>query len=94
MIDEDADDAARPAPSSSADPRAAVESFAAGHEVLHREDLAGVTRDDGARAPTPAPPAQLGLRLEPVSLQQLVVRATARPNQGTATSTREKVDQS
>ena len=92
VIDEDAD-SLRGSAAVVSGPRAAVESFAAGHEVLHREDLAGVTRMT-VRGADPDAARQLGLRLEPVSLQQLVVRATARPNAGTATSTREKVDQS
>lgn len=72
-------------------PRAAVEAFAAGHEVLHREDLGGYARltlrgasTDGAR--------EQGLTLEPVSLQQLVIRSTTAPGAGTG-PTREKVTQ-
>ena len=59
-------------------PRAAVDDFAAGHEVVHRENLGGFTRVTVRGAPAGAAERQ-GLRLEPVSLQQLVVRATTGP---------------
>ena len=54
---------------------AAVEAFAAEHEVLHREALGGFTRLT-VRGADPDQAARLGLAVEPVSLQQLVVRAT------------------
>ena len=92
VIDEDAD-SLRGSAAVVSGPRAAVEAFATGHEVLHREDLGGATRMT-VRGTDPHAARQLGLRLDPVSLQQLVVRATARSAQGATTSTREKVDQS
>ncbi|GAB3448776.1 ABC transporter ATP-binding protein [Phycicoccus ginsengisoli] len=56
-------------------PRAAVEDFARGHEVLHREALGGFSRLT-VRGADCDEAARLGLAVEPVSLQQLVVRAT------------------
>ena len=53
-------------------PSGAVSSFVAGHQVLHREDLGGVSRVT-LRGVTDRP-AIGGLSFEPVSLQQLVVR--------------------
>ena len=59
-------------------PAQAVESFAAGHTELHREQLGGFLRVTlSGVAPEPARGAQ-GLEFEPVSLQQLVVRTTQR----------------
>jgi ABC-2 type transport system ATP-binding protein len=61
-------------------PTGAVTSFVAGYDVLHREDVAGMSRvtvrgmDDR--------PNFAGLSFEPVSLQQLVVRA-AQSSRGT-----------
>lgn len=74
-------------------PRGAVEAFTAGHEVMHREELGGFARHtvSGTGATQPPP----GLQVEPLSLQQLVVRSTTR--QGAAPTTqnaREKVSQS
>lgn len=91
VIDEDAD-TLRGTASVVSGPRAAVEAFAAGHDVLHREELAGVVRLTLRGADADAA-RQQGLRLEPVSLQQLVVRSTARPAAGAGTDTREKVSQ-
>ncbi|MEV0326231.1 ABC transporter ATP-binding protein [Micromonospora echinospora] len=60
-------------------PAEAVHGFAAGHEVLHRNQLGGTVRatlrgsfDDAERLRA----KQLGLDLEPASLQQAVVRLT------------------
>jgi ABC-2 type transport system ATP-binding protein len=55
-------------------PMRAVDEFAAGHTVLHREELGGYVRVTLAGAPDPA--GAVDLRVEPVSLQQLVVRTT------------------
>ncbi|MCW4386632.1 ABC transporter ATP-binding protein [Salinibacterium sp. SYSU T00001] len=58
--------------------RAAVDSFVAGHEVLHRESIGGLasvtvgTLDAQDRAAA----AAAGLELSPVSLQQLIIRKT------------------
>lgn len=92
VIDEDAD-SLRGAATVVVGPRAAVDAFATGLEVLHREDLGGATRITLRGADLDAA-RHLGLRLEPVSLQQLVVRSTARLAVGAVTGTREKVDQS
>ena len=59
-------------------PSAAVDDFTSGHEVVHRENLGGFTRLTVRGAPTGAAERH-GLRLEPVSLQQLVVRTTSGP---------------
>jgi ABC-2 type transport system ATP-binding protein len=59
-------------------PMAAVDDFAVGHEVVHRENLGGFTRLTVRGAP-PGAAERHGLRLEPVSLQQLVVRTTTGP---------------
>ncbi|HXV93338.1 MAG TPA: ABC transporter ATP-binding protein [Pseudonocardia sp.] len=60
-------------------PAAAVEAVVAGHAELHREQLAGRLRVTvtGAAA---LPPSD-GLQVEPVSLQELVVRSTRRGGQ-------------
>jgi ABC-2 type transport system ATP-binding protein len=74
-------------------PKAAVEAFTAGHEVLHREDLGGFARHTvrGTGATQPPP----GLQIEPLSLQQLVVRSTTRQDvPATNDTVREKVSQS
>ena len=62
--------------------RRAAAEFAEGREVLHREELGGTVRltvvgplDEDERGDASA----LGLRVEPVSLQQLVVRTTSGP---------------
>jgi ABC-2 type transport system ATP-binding protein len=55
-------------------PAEAVERFARGHRELHREQLGGFLRVTLSGAgPEPTAP---GLRFEPVSLQQFVVRTT------------------
>ena len=59
-------------------PSAAVDEFAAGHEVVHSESLGGFSRLTVRGAPAGVAERQ-GLRLEPVSLQQLVVRTTTGP---------------
>ncbi|NNM45965.1 ATP-binding cassette domain-containing protein [Knoellia koreensis] len=74
MIDSDADSLRGSAVVVSG-PRAAVESFATDHEVLQREDLGGFARMT-IRGASADHARQQGLTLEPVSLQQLVVRAT------------------
>jgi ABC-2 type transport system ATP-binding protein len=57
-------------------PAAAVDAFATGHTELHREKLGGFLRVTLTGA-TPEPELHsAGLRFEPVSLQQLVVRTT------------------
>lgn len=58
-----------------AGPRGAVEAFAQEHDVLHREDLGGFVRMT-LRGASPESARHHGLTLEPVSLQQLVVRST------------------
>jgi ABC-2 type transport system ATP-binding protein len=73
-------------------PRRAVDEFAAGSQVLHREDLGGFCRVTVRGAPPHA--AAEGLTLEPVSLQQLVVRTTMSTAPQDGASTREKVAQS
>lgn len=55
-------------------PTRAVEQFSDGHDVLHREDLGGFTRVLVAGVPSERDTASL--QVEPVSLQQLVVRTT------------------
>ncbi len=55
-------------------PVEAVERFVAGYAQLHRETLGGRLRVTVSGAPDR--PAPVGLELEPVSLQQLVVRTT------------------
>ncbi|MER7114800.1 ABC transporter ATP-binding protein [Saccharomonospora azurea] len=59
-------------------PTQAVERFAAGHTELHREQLGGILRltiRTTVRDSVPPQEAE-NLQIEPVSLQQLVVRAT------------------
>lgn len=75
-----------------AGPASAVAEFTAGHDPLHREQLAGHARvtvrgsfDNGERDHA----RSLGLDLEPVSLQQLVVRTTAHRTATAATATEE-----
>ena len=65
-------------------PRATVDELASRHEVLHRDELAGSARAT-LRGASPEEARRLGLDTEPVSLQQLVVRATtATPRPPTA----------
>ena len=67
-------------------PRDTVEDFARDHEVLHREALGGLTRLT-VRGADPDEAARLGLAVEPVSLQQLVVRATTAAGSPTSQQT-------
>jgi ABC-2 type transport system ATP-binding protein len=63
-------------------PAATVERFAAVHPQLHREDVGGFVRVtlDGGLAPAERADADAaGLRVEALSLQQLMVTATGRP---------------
>lgn len=77
IIDESAD-ALRGSASTVVGTRAAVDDFAVGREVLHRDTIGGIasvtlaslTSDDRTMA------ARAGLELSPVSLQQLIVRKT------------------
>ncbi|MBA2388631.1 MAG: ABC transporter ATP-binding protein [Geodermatophilaceae bacterium] len=65
-------------------PTATVERFAAPYDVLHRESLGGVTRSTVSGRFTPADRSAaiaVGLDLQTVSLQQLVVRTTTRPRE-------------
>ncbi|MFC4005318.1 ABC transporter ATP-binding protein [Prauserella oleivorans] len=55
-------------------PSRAVEEFAAGHTVLHREEIGGFVRVTLVGVPDARDTDNL--RVEPVSLQQLVVRTT------------------
>lgn len=73
LLDGDADDLRRRAVTVSG-PVDEVERFVAGHAELHREALGGRLRVTVSGAPDRAAPA--GVELEPVSLQQLVVRTT------------------
>ena len=75
-------------------PRPAVEAFAAGYEVLHREALGGFARLTVRGADTEQA-AHRGLTLEPVSLQQLIVRATtATPSEPASNGSLERIGQS
>lgn len=64
-------------------PTSAVEAYAAGHDILHREALGGLTRLTvrrvGSRGGTDDGPAH-GVTVEPVSLQQLVIHTTSAPS--------------
>ncbi|MEJ3659326.1 ABC transporter ATP-binding protein [Actinomycetes bacterium KLBMP 9759] len=75
LIDADADELRKEAVTVTG-PVSAVESFVAGRDVLHREQLGGYLRATVAGAPERS--AGSGLEFEPVSLQQLVVRTTQR----------------
>lgn len=78
VIDSDADDLRESAFVVSG-ASAAVETFAAGRTVLHRDSLGSVTRVGlSARlsAEERAHAAALGLDVEPMSLQQLIIRNT------------------
>lgn len=86
LIDEDADTLRRSAVTVSG-PASAVESFVTGRTELHREQLGGRLRVTVANAPDQQPHGDL--ELEPVSLQQLIVRTTQRNRDERAdTSTR------
>jgi len=77
IVDEDAD-ALRGSATTVVGPRAGVEAFVGGREVLHRDGLGGLASvtvgrlSDAERAEAVA----AGLELTPVSLQQLLVRLT------------------
>jgi len=71
VLDADADDLRGDAVTVSG-PTGAVSTFVAGHEVLHREEVGGMSRVT-VRGVTDRPDFA-GLSFEPVSLQQLVVR--------------------
>ncbi len=73
LLDGDAQDLRRRAVTVSG-PADAVERFVDGYAELHRESLGGRLRVTVSGAPDC--PAPVGLELEPVSLQQLVVRPT------------------
>jgi ABC-2 type transport system ATP-binding protein len=81
-IDSDTDDL-RGTAAAVTGPRARVEEFTAGREVLHREGLGSYAKvtvlgrlgdADRSRA------GRLDLELTPVSLQQLIIHATSRPS--------------
>jgi len=77
VLDEDADEL-RGSAATVVGPRAAVDAFVAGREIIHRDGIGGlasvtVGRLDPAER---AEAAAAGLELAPVSLQQLVVRMT------------------
>ena len=61
-----------------AGPRTAVDTFVAGREVLHREQLGGLSSATVGRLSEAdrTAAARAGLELAPVSLQQLIVRTT------------------
>jgi ABC-2 type transport system ATP-binding protein len=78
IIDEDAE-TLRSRGATVSGPTAAVTSFTDGRQVLHVERLAGFTRAtvaDGRRAADADLARKLGVELEPLSLQDLVVRTT------------------
>ena len=84
VIDDDADDLRARAVSVSG-PVAAVDSFTEGREVLQVERLTSVSRATvaGGRRPDDTELARhLGVELEPVSLQDLVVRTTGHSRRG------------
>jgi ABC-2 type transport system ATP-binding protein len=62
--------------------RAGVDSFVAGREVLHRDQLGGLASVTVGRldATERRQAAELGLELAPVSLQQLIVQKTGTPS--------------
>lgn len=78
IIVDDSADSLRGSAATVVGTRAAVDQFAHGRDVLHRETIGGiasvtiesVSKDDRAMA------ARAGLELSPVSLQQLIVRKT------------------
>jgi ABC-2 type transport system ATP-binding protein len=84
LLDEDADDLRTSAVTVSG-PTAAVDSFTDGREVLHVERLTNRSRATvagGHRADDDEVARSLGVDLEPVSLQDLVVRATSHNRRG------------
>lgn len=79
VLDAPADDV-RGTASTISGPSAAVEEYVAGHRVLHRTSVgsrAAVTIAAPADAPARARAHALGLALEPLSLQQLLVHASS-----------------
>jgi len=88
LLDDDAE-ALRARAVTVAGPLPAVDEFVVGRHELHRERLATFAR---VTVPGPLDPAEhdlagrLGLELAPVSLQQLVVRATGREDGAAATA--------
>jgi ABC-2 type transport system ATP-binding protein len=77
VIDDDAE-SLRGSATTVAGTRQAVDAFAAGREVLHREGVGGLSSVTiGGLGPRERAEAkELGLELSPVSLQQLIVRRT------------------
>jgi ABC-2 type transport system ATP-binding protein len=77
IIDSSSDDL-RGSASTVAGARATVDAFVAGREVLHREQLGGLSSVTVRRLSEAdrAAAVQAGLELAPVSLQQLIVRTT------------------
>ncbi len=77
IIDDEAD-AVRGSATTVVGQRGAVDAFAAGREVLHREGIGGLASVTlGALSPGERAEAMAaGLELSPVSLQQLIVRKT------------------
>ena len=77
VIDSSADDL-RGSASIVAGPRATVDAFVDGRDVLHREQLGGLSSVTVARLSEAerSAAARAGLELAPVSLQQLIVRTT------------------
>lgn len=65
-------------------PSTVVHAFAAGHTVLHREELGGHLRLTLSGVDAAPELRGHGLEFEPVSLQQLVVRTTQHAAAGTA----------
>jgi ABC-2 type transport system ATP-binding protein len=77
LIDSDAD-TLRGSATAVAGTASAVDAFARGREVLHREQLGGLASAtlSGLDAAGRRAAAEAGLELAPVSLQQLIVRST------------------
>jgi ABC-2 type transport system ATP-binding protein len=99
LLDEDAD-TLRGAAVVVSGPTDAVESFTAGHEVLHRERVGSYARTTVRTRAELDPPRDTRVSLEAVSLQQLVVRTTQAerahhfPDSSTAPAVDRKVLQS
>ncbi|PRB06959.1 ABC transporter ATP-binding protein [Microbacterium sp. MYb64] len=88
LLDEETD-AVRERASTVVGDAAAVDDWAAGREILHRESLgrvASVTVLGRLTAADRAAVLDAGLDLAPVSLQQLIVRLTQREQGGSATA--------
>lgn len=77
LMDEDAE-TLRTSATTVVGPRAAVETFVRGREVMHRDGLGGLASVtvSGLGPADRAEAAAAGLELAPVSLQQLIVRTT------------------